>query len=41
MVRRYRDLVPDRPAFKNVERWFAAIAARPAFQEHVLAIPLV
>ena len=41
MVRRYRDLVPDRPAFNNVERWFAAIAARPAFQQHVLAIPLV
>jgi hypothetical protein len=41
MVRRYRDLVRDRPAFNNVERWFAAIAAWPAFQEHVLAIPLV
>ena len=41
MVRRYRDLVPDRPAFNNVERWFAAIAARPAFQQHVMAIPLV
>ena len=40
MVRRYRDLVPERPAFNNVERWFAAIAARPAFQEHVLAVPL-
>jgi len=41
MVRRYRELVPDRPAFDNVERWFAAVAARPAFKEHVLAIPLV
>ena len=41
MVRRYRDLVPDRPEFKNVERWFAAIAARPAFDEHVAKIPLV
>jgi glutathione S-transferase len=40
MVRRYRDLVPDRPTFKNVERWFAALMARPAFKEHVLAIPL-
>src|SRR6266446_6459555 len=27
MVRRYRDLVPERPAFKHVERWYAAIAA--------------
>jgi glutathione S-transferase len=41
MVRRYRDLVPDRPAFDNVERWYAAIAARPAFAEHVTKIPLV
>ena len=41
MARRYRDLVPDRPAFANFERWFAAIAARPAFREHVAAIPLV
>ena len=40
MVRRYRDLVPERPAFKNVERWYAAIAARPPFQEHVVAVPL-
>src|SRR5882672_11252854 len=41
MVRRYRDLVPERPAFKHVERWYAAIAARPAFNEHVTKIPLV
>ncbi len=41
MVRRYRDLVPERPTFDNVERWYAAIAARPAFAEHVTKIPLV
>jgi glutathione S-transferase len=41
MARRYRDLVPERPSFPNFERWFAAIATRPAFQEHVAAIPLV
>jgi len=41
MSRRYRDLVPDRPAFKNFERWFAALMARPAFKQHVLDIPLV
>jgi glutathione S-transferase len=41
MVRRYRDLVPERPTFANVERWYAAIAARPAFDEHVTKIPLV
>jgi len=40
MVRRYRDLVPERPKFDNVERWYAAIAARPAFDEHVTKIPL-
>ena len=41
MVRRYRDLVPERPKFDHVERWYAAIAARPAFDEHVTKIPLV
>ena len=41
MVRRYRDLVPERPRFDNVERWYAAIAARPAFDQHVTKIPLV
>jgi glutathione S-transferase len=41
LVRRYRDLVPDRPALTNVERWYAAIATRPPFQEHVAAIPMV
>ncbi len=40
MVRRYRDLAPDRPAFENVERWFATLAMRPGFQQHVLAVPL-
>lgn len=41
MVRRYRDLVPERPRFDNVERWYQAIAARPAFDQHVTKIPLV
>jgi len=41
MVRRYRELVPERPEFKNVERWFAAIASRPAYDEHVMKIPMV
>jgi glutathione S-transferase len=40
MVWRYRELAPERPAFKNVDRWYAAIAARPGFQQHVAAIPL-
>ena len=40
MVWRYRELAPERPAFKNVDRWYAAIAARPGFKQHVAAIPL-
>jgi glutathione S-transferase len=40
MVRRYRDLVPDRPAFSNMERWYAALMQRPAFREHSADIPL-
>ena len=40
MANRYRQLVPDRPAFKNFERWFAAIAARPGFKNQVAAVAL-
>jgi glutathione S-transferase len=40
MIWRYRELAPERPAFKNVDRWYTAIAARPGFQQHVQAIPL-
>jgi glutathione S-transferase len=41
MANRYRQLVPERPAFKHFERWFAALAARPAFKNQVAAVPLV
>jgi glutathione S-transferase len=37
---RYRQLVPERPPFRNFERWYAALAARPAFRDHVAAIKL-
>jgi len=37
---RYRQLVPERPPLKNFERWYAAIAARQAFKDHVAAVPL-
>ena len=37
---RYRQLVPDRPPLRHFERWYAAIAARPAFKDHVAAVPL-
>jgi glutathione S-transferase len=40
MSYRYRELVPERPAYPSFERWYAAIAARPAFREHVGSIPL-
>jgi glutathione S-transferase len=30
MVWRFRELAPERQAFKNFDRWYAAIAARPA-----------
>jgi len=38
---RYRKLVPDRSGLDNLERWYAGIEQRPAFKEHVLAIPFV
>jgi glutathione S-transferase len=41
MAYRFRRLVPERPPFDHLERWFAAIEQRPAFKEHVLAIPFV
>jgi glutathione S-transferase len=40
MCYRYRELVPERPAFENFERWYAAIAARKAFRDHVSSVPL-
>jgi glutathione S-transferase len=40
MANRYRQLVPERPALRNFERWFAAIAARPAFKDEVAAVAL-
>ena len=40
MAYRFRQLVPDRPALPNLERWYAAIASRQAFQDHVGSIPL-
>jgi glutathione S-transferase len=40
MANRYRQLVPERPPQPNFERWFAAIAARPAFKDQVAAVKL-
>jgi glutathione S-transferase len=40
MARRFRDLVPDRPALPNLDRWYAAIEQREPFRTHVSGIPL-
>jgi len=40
MTYRFRQLVPDRPALPNLERWYAAIAKRKPFNDHVGSIPL-
>jgi glutathione S-transferase len=40
MAYRFRQLVPDRPAMPNFERWYAAISSRQAFKDHVGAVPL-
>jgi glutathione S-transferase len=40
MCYRYVQLVPDRPATPNLDRWYAALSSRPAFKEHVGSIPL-
>src|SRR3954451_15831660 len=37
---RFRQLVPQRPALPNLDRWYAEIEKRPAFRDHVLAVPL-
>ena len=37
---RFHTLVTDRPPLPNFERWYAAIAARPAFRDHILSMPL-
>ncbi len=33
-------LIPDRPAMPNLDRWYAAISSRPAFQEQIATVPL-
>src|SRR6201998_2296244 len=40
MAYRYRQLVPDRPPLPHFERWYAAISARPAFQQQIASVPL-
>ena len=40
MMRRYMELVPERPKMPNLERWFGELSKRPAFTEHCGGIPL-
>lgn len=40
MCYRYIQLVPQRPATPNLDRWYAAISKRKAFHDHVGSIPL-
>ena len=40
MIRRYMELVPERPKMANLERWFGEIGKRGPFQEHCGGIPL-
>jgi glutathione S-transferase len=41
MIYRYMKLVPDRPQLSNLDRWYAAVAERKSFRDHVSSIPLV
>jgi glutathione S-transferase len=40
MIYRYMQLIAERPPTPNLDRWYAAIAARPAFKEQVASVPL-
>src|SRR5262245_7341611 len=40
MAYRFMQLVPERPAMPNLDRWYAAISSRPAFKEQVGSVPL-
>ena len=40
MCYRFVQLVPERPAMPHLDRWYAAISGRKAFQDHVGSVPL-
>lgn len=40
LIYRFRQLVPERPRLRNLERWYASIEKRSAFLDHVGSIPL-
>ena len=41
VVYRFHRLVPEWGGLKNLERWYLSLEQRPAFKEHVMAIPFV
>jgi glutathione S-transferase len=40
MIYRYTQLIPERPATPNLDRWYSAISSRPAFKEQIAVVPL-
>jgi glutathione S-transferase len=40
MIYRYMQLIPERPPTRNLDRWYDAISARPAFREQVASVRL-
>ena len=40
MIYRYMQLIPERPATANLDRWYAAISSRAAFKEQIAVVPL-
>ena len=40
MIYRYVQLIPERPATPNLDRWYASIASRAAFKEQVAVVAL-
>ena len=40
MIYRYVQLIPERPATPNLDRWYAAISSRAAFKSQVAVVPL-
>jgi glutathione S-transferase len=40
MIYRYTQLMPERPATPNLDRWYAAISSRAAFKEQIAVVPL-
>lgn len=40
MVFRYKELIPESPAYAHVDRWYQSMLDRPAFVTHVTSIPL-